>query len=60
MADWIESKWLESGLEEVTRSTYDFLLSYPDPDKPNRIHLFDANNTMVSFFRKGVKKTSTF
>ena len=31
----------------LPRSTYDFLLSYPNPQNPNKIRLYDENKNMV-------------
>jgi hypothetical protein len=41
---WIKRKWEEFGLDQVTLSTYEFLISYPDAANPNKIHLYDDQN----------------
>lgn len=47
LTSWMEEKWKEFGLQDVSRSTYDFLLSYPDQTNPNKIYLYDQNNQEV-------------
>jgi hypothetical protein len=44
---WIKRKWEEFGLDQVTLSTYEFLISYPDAANPNKIHLYDDQNKKV-------------
>jgi len=45
LTSWIRSQWKEFGLD-VSLSTYDFLLSYPNQTNPNKIHLLDANGSV--------------
>ena len=40
IADEIEEKWREFGLDLVEQTTYNVLLSYPDEDNPNLIKLY--------------------
>ena len=47
---WIKRKWEEFGLDSVTLSTYEFLISYPDPINPNKIYLYDDQNRKVILF----------
>jgi hypothetical protein len=44
---WIQRKWEEFGLDQVTLSTYEFLISYPDTANPNKIYLYDDKNRQV-------------
>ena len=37
LTSWIKSQWEEAGLELVSLATYDFLLSYPNSSKPNKV-----------------------
>ena len=46
LTDWIRDKWTEFGLDSVSLDTYNFLLSYPDPKNPNKIHLLDEDGTV--------------
>lgn len=39
LVSWIESKFLEFGLDRVQRDGYKALLSYPDKAKPNKVPL---------------------
>lgn len=41
LADEIEAKWREFGMDLVEQTTYNVLLSYPDEDNPNLIKLFN-------------------
>ena len=41
LAHWIKETWLGFGLDSVSLQSYNFLLSYPDPENPNKIHLLD-------------------
>jgi hypothetical protein len=36
-AKWIRDQWLDSGLDSVQIIPYDVLLSYPDPQQPNKV-----------------------
>ena len=51
LTDWIRDKWTEFGLDTVSLDTYNFLLSFPDSDKPNKVHLLD-NEGKVRFTSK--------
>ena len=44
LTKWLKDSWTEFGLDSVSLSTYDYLLSYPDPGNPNKIYLYDQNN----------------
>jgi hypothetical protein len=44
---WIQQKWEEFGLDQVTLSTYEFLISFPDAANPNKIYLYDDKNRQV-------------
>ena len=37
LASWIEAEWEEAGLDSVTRDHYNFLLSYPNSSRPNKV-----------------------
>jgi len=41
LVKWMKESWEEAGVETVSLATYDILLSYPNLDKPNKIHLLD-------------------
>ena len=41
LTKWISNKWKEFGLDKVYLEQYNFLLSYPDPQNPNKIYLKD-------------------
>lgn len=43
LTDWIKEEWESHGLDKVTLAEYNFYLSWPDPEKPNKIHLIDEN-----------------
>ena len=51
LTDWIRDKWTEFGLDTVSLDTYNFLLSFPDSDRPNKVHLLDADD-VVQFTSK--------
>ena len=42
-AEWIKEQFLNFGLDQATVIPYRVLLSYPDKEKPNQIHLIDQN-----------------
>ena len=42
LAHWIKETWLGFGLDSVSLQSYNFLLSYPDSEKPNKIYLLDG------------------
>ena len=46
LTDWIRNKWTEFGLDTVSLDTYNFLLSFPDSARPNKIHLLDAEGNV--------------
>ena len=39
----MRDKWTEFGLDSVSLDTYNFLLSFPDSDSPNKVHLLDSD-----------------
>ena len=41
LASWIKETWLGFGLDSVSLQSYNFLLSYPDSENPNKIYLLD-------------------
>ena len=41
LTKWISDKWREFGLDHVNLERYNLLLSYPDPQNPNKIYLKD-------------------
>ena len=43
LTNWIKEKWEDFGFDSVTLSTYEFLLSYPNHKKPNKIYLYDSS-----------------
>ena len=43
LTNWIRKTWEEQGLDKVTEASYDFYLSWPDSDNPNKIHLIDES-----------------
>jgi len=51
LTNWIKSKWEEFGFDKVQLDTYDFLLSFPDQENPNKIYLKDEND-VVQFTSK--------
>ena len=44
---YLKSFWEDAGLSPVNIVPYDVLLSYPDPEKPNIIRLFDEQGEVV-------------
>ena len=46
LTDWIRDKWAEFGLDTISLDTYNFLLSFPDSARPNKIHLLDAEGNV--------------
>ncbi|XP_064642065.1 N-acetylated-alpha-linked acidic dipeptidase 2-like isoform X2 [Lineus longissimus] len=42
----MKKSWVNAGLDDTKVSTYNALLSYPDPEKPNLISVIDANGTV--------------
>jgi len=45
--DMLETSWKKAGLDSVSRSTYNFLLSFPDKQNPNKINLYDEKDKKV-------------
>ena len=41
LAHWIKDTWRGFGLDSVSLQSYNFLLSYPDSENPNKIFLLD-------------------
>ena len=37
---------MDFGFDSVTLSPYQFLLSYPNPEKPNKIYLYDGEGNI--------------
>ena len=37
LVKWMKESWEEAGVETVSLATYDILLSYPNPEKPNKV-----------------------
>eukprot|EP00092_Neocalanus_flemingeri_P089241 GFUD01112903.1.p1 GENE.GFUD01112903.1~~GFUD01112903.1.p1 ORF type:complete len:755 (-),score=192.43 GFUD01112903.1:119-2383(-) len=46
LTKWIKEKWMEFGFDSVSLSPYQFLLSYPIPDQPNKIYLYDSSGSV--------------
>ena len=46
LTNWIKEKWLSFGFDSVTLSPYEFLLSYPNPEQPNKIYLYDQEGNV--------------
>ncbi len=44
---WLLDTFRQFGLDHVAREEVEAFLSYPDPDCPNKVELFDANNEVV-------------
>ena len=42
-ANWIKDFWVKRKLDFVNMSWYNVLLSFPDPDNPNKVELLDNN-----------------
>jgi len=51
LTNWIKQKWIEFGLDSVSLSPYEFLLSYPKSDQPNKVYLYDSSG-QVQFTSK--------
>ena len=51
LTDWIRDKWTEFGLDTVSLDTYNFLLSFPDSARPNKIHLLDAEGNVRKYIQ---------
>lgn len=43
----VKEHWLTSGLDHVTLTPYEVMLSYPDPDDPNYVELLSERNETV-------------
>ena len=50
--DMLETSWKKAGLDSVSRSTYNFLLSFPDKQNPNKINLYDEKDKKVEYTSK--------
>ena len=46
LTNWIQQKWIDFGFDSVSLSPYQFLLSYPRPDQPNKIYLYDSSGNV--------------
>lgn len=53
VADKISEIWKANGLQNVHYVNYDVLLSYPDYDNPNHLHILDRNG-QVRYTTKGI------
>jgi hypothetical protein len=53
LTTWIKRKWEEFGLDRVTLSSYNFLISNPDEEQPNKIFLYDNDNRQVGTVPRG-------
>ncbi|KAL3989379.1 Peptidase M28 family protein [Acanthocheilonema viteae] len=53
VAEKISKLWKVNGLEDVHYMKYDVLLSYPDYDNPNHLHILDKNGKIL-YKTKGV------
>ena len=51
LTKWISDKWKEFGFDHVNLEQYNLLLSYPDPENPNKIYLKD-DQSRVQFTSK--------
>ncbi|XP_022242657.1 uncharacterized protein LOC106460275 [Limulus polyphemus] len=47
LARYIRDTWKAQGLDKVDLVPYDILLSYPDKDKPNKVHIVDDNERII-------------
>ena len=47
LARWIESEWLEAGLDSVRVEGYSMLMDYPDKEKPNYVTVLDKDGAVV-------------
>ena len=43
LTEWMRYKWTKFGLDSVSVDTYNFLLSLPDSDSPNKVHKQQTN-----------------
>ena len=41
LAKWVSSGWRESGLDRVEEEEYEVYLTWPDRERPNKIHVVD-------------------
>ena len=46
LTKWISDKWKEFGFDHVNLERYNLLLSYPDPENPNKIYLKDDRGSV--------------
>lgn len=44
LTQWLKNSWEEFGLDSVSLSTYEYLLSYPNAANPNKVFLYDQDN----------------
>ena len=47
ITNWIKERWTKFGVDKVKLETYEYLLSYPDSDNPNKIFLTDEEGKSV-------------
>lgn len=57
LVTWIRQQWEDAGLESVSLSEYNILLSYPNSSQPNKIYLLDAEDN-VQFTSRHKEDTS--
>ena len=46
LSTWIRDTWKSFGLDSVSMEPYNFLLSYPDSARPNKIYLLDESGAV--------------
>ncbi|XP_076360320.1 N-acetylated-alpha-linked acidic dipeptidase 2-like [Tachypleus tridentatus] len=59
LARYIRDTWKSQGLEKVHMVPYDILLSYPDKDKPNKVHIIDENER-ITFSSRNLEDPTAF
>ena len=47
LTNWIKEKWIEYGYDSISLSPSQFLLSYPKPEQPNKIYLYDSSGKVM-------------
>ena len=46
-AEKLRDFWKDQGFDTAKLVPYDVLLSYPDPNKPNRVELYDRRDNLI-------------
>lgn len=46
LTNWIKNEWISFGFDQVNLDSYNFLLSYPDKNNPNKIFLLDETGNV--------------